>query len=304
MLAGVRGQEVTDVSGYEVDMTSSQSSSLLTWVVLIMVAPVWILLIFFCFDSIFRWLQSLPPRRNTHILERAWRGYAPVAAVGVPVFAYLDLANYPPSPPLAPPSSSSGAPSSSGDALFVAQPRMLLVNNDVTEEQDARLRDGPTRRFRRDASSHGAPTRTNMGIFADRVPLQEGEIFPMHLEKILAFPREPYQSEQDHATHIEDHLEQQALLGYYNFQLWDPSEMTRDDQMVHREASGALALFSRRQMDANGVRRVDHTDVTYGFGTPAKSIFHGANDAAYDDSCTEEEYYRRVGQGVNALVEL
>ena len=77
--------------------------------------------------------------------------------------------------------------------------------------------------------------------------------------------------------------------------------MTRDDQMVHREASGALALSSRRQMDANGVRRVDHTDVTYGFGTPAKSIFHGANDAAYDDSCTEEEYYHRVGQGVNAL---
>ena len=76
-------------------------------------------------------------------------------------------------------------------------------------------------------------------------------------------------------------------------------------EMVHREASGALALFSRRQMDANGVRRVDHTDVTYGFGTrPAKSIFHGANDAAYDDTCTEEEYYRRVGQGVNALTYL
>ena len=123
----------------------------------------------------------------------------------------------------------------------------------------------------------------------------------MHMEKILAFPREPYQSEQDHVNYIEDHLEQQALLGYYNFQLWDPSEMTRDDQMVHREASGALALLSRRQMDADGVRRVDYTNVTYGFGTPAKSIFHGANDAAYDDTCTEEEYYRRVSQGATIV---
>ena len=128
-----------------------------------------------------------------------------------------------------------------------------------------------------------------------------GELFPVQSKELITFPYLAGQSLATWSVHRDDCLRTLAEEGNYNFSLWDATSLGPNELVVYQGGfeGDDPKMMTRSEIEATGVTMRAHPVATYAVMHPDESLFNFANDAAYDPTCTEAEYDRRVAAGVN-----
>ena len=158
--------------------------------------------------------------------------------------------------------------------------------------------------FRCGQSAVGAQEAGNRGLFVGEDAVQEGEILPVEISHLICFPRGPREQCRHWRDRCEGELALTVEMGYYNFLLWNATDLHPDELAVFwSEGAEGPTMMTRTQIEGQGVILKPHAEVTYALVHPEASLFNLANDGAYDSRCTREEYEVRAANVNHAVFE-